>query len=44
MLQSDMPPGLLEAAQQGVDWVLAQQRPDGSFSDAAGGTQAYYKA
>ena len=36
MVQSDVTPGLLEAVQQGVDWVLAQQRPDGLFSDAEG--------
>ena len=31
------------AARRGIDWILAQQRADGSFCDAADGIGAYYK-
>lgn len=33
----------LLAAERGVEWVLAQQREDGSFCDAADGIGGYYK-
>ena len=31
------------SARRGIDWILAQQRADGSFCDPADGVGAYYK-
>lgn len=36
-------PQMQNAANRGVAWILAQQRADGSFCDAAAGIGAYYK-
>ena len=34
---------LTTAARRGIDWILAQQRDDGSFAAVADGIGAYYK-
>jgi len=34
---------LLEAATRGLDWILSNQRADGSFCDVEDGIGGYYK-
>jgi len=42
-LPSDAGKELEEAAQRGIEWILAQQRGDGSFCAATDGKRGYYK-